>query len=77
MVTVLVTSKQASKVIGVEIPQGPAEVTGLVARTQMVTGGLTKVTDFPTMQVSGWMLTAMDLVTIQKVTKRTNAPTNR
>ena len=77
METVLVTSKQASKVIDAEIPRVPAEATGLVARTLMVTGGLTKVTDFLTMQVSGWMLTAMDLVTIQKVTKRTNAPTNR
>ena len=77
METVLVTSIQASKEIVVETLREPAEAIGLVARTQMVTGGLTKVTDFPTMQVSGWMLTAMDLVTIQKVTKRTNAPTNR
>ena len=77
MVTVLVTSKQASKEIVVETLREPAEATGLVAQTQMVTVGPIKVIDFPTMQVNGWMLTAMDLATIQKVTKRTNAPMNR
>jgi len=74
--TALVMNKQDSKATVAETLLGPVGAIDLVARTQMVTDGQTKATDFLTMQLSGWMPTAMDLVTIQKVTKLTNVPTN-